>query len=348
MKRFFKIVGKKKGGRHTGSHWWGVFGEVVFFSALFLSGVAFLATILMLDIQAIISGEWAISIGKSIRCFIGLLLISIGGYGIGQTVWTVGNSRERRRALVSLTRDVELLNEIGSDEGMLPSIPRFVGIGKHSGKKLRYSLQVADGSKLRIIANAALTIGFVIVSTVLVVHCVQSILSQAIDWPAILFATAHLAATAWQTYYFVRTLLRSSVFGPTIIEVDDVPIRLGDRMRIFFSQSGRLRVQCIEVELICEEKSTFNQGTDTRTETVTVFQNRLLRKRGVIILPERPFSESVEFDLPIAGMHSFEAMNNQVAWRIKVTCAAKGWPSLNRNFPIVVLPASSIVKESAA
>jgi hypothetical protein len=102
-----------------------------------------------------------------------------------------------------------------------------------------------------------------------------------------------------------------------------------------------LRLKLLEVVLLCQEEATFSQGTNIQTERKTVYEQRLLRQRGVEVGANQPFECELEFQIPDNAMHSFSSANNRVLWKIIVQGSARGWPGFHQTFPIVVHPAAA-------
>ena len=121
-------------------------------------------------------------------------------------------------------------------------------------------------------------------------------------------------AAGWSVFHFFRQLIKLAGIGPTSVELSKYPLTPGNTYKLFLSQTGRVRLQLLKVELICEEHVTYNQGTDIRTETVVVFSNRLMRQRGVSLTAGRAFETELEFELLASVMHSFNSTNNRVQW----------------------------------
>ena len=67
-------------------------------------------------------------------------------------------------------------------------------------------------------------------------------------------------------YLFMRQLLIASGVGPTQLEISDHPLLPGRRYDLYLSQAGRLTMNFLEIDIVCEEQATYHQGTDTRTE----------------------------------------------------------------------------------
>ncbi|NJO14086.1 MAG: hypothetical protein HC870_02780, partial [Rhizobiales bacterium] len=66
-------------------------------------------------------------------------------------------------------------------------------------------------------------------------------------------------------YYCSKQFLIATGIGPTLVEISDYPFYPGRVYRLFLSQGGRLTINSLEVLLVCDEKATYQQGTNTRT-----------------------------------------------------------------------------------
>jgi hypothetical protein len=110
---------------------------------------------------------------------------------------------------------------------------------------------------------------------------------------------------------------------------------------VFLSHDGRLAVERLELELVCDERATYHQGTDTRSETQRVYHQPVFARENFEIQQDRPFEQRCRLQIPAEAMHSFQADHNEVSWKLVVSGQAEGWPRFERAFPIIVLPASN-------
>jgi hypothetical protein len=149
-------------------------------------------------------------------------------------------------------------------------------------------------------------------------------------------------AAAWSIYMFFRQFLKLTGIGPTTIEIDRYPLQAGQNHRVTLTQSGRVRLQLLDVEVVCTEEATFNEGTDVRTERAIVYHQRLLRRRGITLTPEVPWRTDFDLPLPPEAVHSFQSRSNRIQWKIIVTAKAQNWPRLLRHFAFTVHPPSSV------
>ena len=275
--RLFRLIGKKKGTRQTGSPWWRIFIDVLFSAALVIIGLILIAATITFQVQY--WNEQPIGwISFGTQSLIGILFFGFGLYQTSRTLWLIGASAERRSALVSLARDVELFNELGSEEPALPNVPSPAFAKKEAGRRLNFRLPRQGLGQMTTWISAVMTLTFIVVSTVLVMYCVQSINDGSPRWLLMVLTAIHLLATLFQIYTFMRQLLRSSALGPTRIEISNVPVAPGSNVHLFFSQSGRLFMKLVDIELVCFEQTTFNQGTDIRTEQKPVYRQRIFRR----------------------------------------------------------------------
>ncbi len=114
---------------------------------------------------------------------------------------------------------------------------------------------------------------------------------------------------------------------------------LGRSYRLFLSQAGRLNVRSLELALVCDEETTFRQGTDIRTERCRVFSQPVFVEEDFKIEPSKAFERECELTIPNHVMHSFRAKHNAVHWMLVARGQAHLWPAFERCFPIVVYPA---------
>jgi len=99
-----------------------------------------------------------------------------------------------------------------------------------------------------------------------------------------------------------------------------------------------LHVQSFELRLVCEEETTFRQGTDIRTERCCVFSETVFAESDFEIKPNRAFEHECDLRVPRNVMHSFRANHNAVQWMLVVRGRVKSWPEFTRSFPVIVYP----------
>jgi hypothetical protein len=137
----------------------------------------------------------------------------------------------------------------------------------------------------------------------------------------------------------VTGLLVHLCVGRTAAELSAHPVRPGEPFEVCVRQEGPARLRSLRVSLVCEEQATYQQGTDTRTETKCVYRQNLLHRGEVVAERDAPFEYRTEVTLPGGAMHSFAAAHNRVRWRLVVRGEPAGLPHFERDFPFVVAPA---------
>src|SRR5690606_15378698 len=138
-----------------------------------------------------------------------------------------------------------------------------------------------------------------------------------------------------------RQVMMTTSVGPTRIEISDHPLVPGKPYEIFLSQAGRFRMRLLEVWLACEERATFLQGTDTRTERRRVSERRFFVREDFEIAQGLPFESRCLVEVPAGAMHSFLATHNEVNWKLIVKGRVPGRPEFQREFQIVVNPGTN-------
>jgi len=139
-------------------------------------------------------------------------------------------------------------------------------------------------------------------------------------------------------------LLRLAGLGTTTVEISAHPIIPGEEYELVVCQGGHIHMNNFEVWLVCEEEATYRQGTDVRTESRVVFEERLFQSQNIDINPASPFKAAFCLELPVAAMHSFQTPHNGVHWRLVVDGSVAGWSDFERGFPIIVHPGLKTVQ----
>ncbi|NLX97255.1 MAG: DUF3592 domain-containing protein [Rhodopirellula sp.] len=264
-------------------------------------------------------------------------LILIGGGGLIYRLVSWGKSDERRSALVRKAASLAPFEPAGGGLDF-PNVPNMYDIINSPGTTLRYRLPMTASPFWALAATLAACLFWNGIVGLFVVFAINGHVSGAPDWFLTVFLVPFALVGVGLIYYFVRQLLVTTGIGPTMVEVSDHPLRPGERYQIFLSQTGRLRVNSMEILLVCEEEATFRHGTDTRTETRRVFEQPLFRREGFEVHRGMPFENLCDFEIPPGAMHSFKSPHNEVNWNVLVRGDVANWPNYERSFPIIVYP----------
>lgn len=339
LRRWFSMIlsGRKAFARRN-SNWWAALTEAILAGALVMIGIVLLVVFLTLAVLYSSPTELYISgVYFAVQIITALSLIAIGTYRVLVTFWKVGASAERRSAIVSRAGDFELLNEVRRRREDTPTVP----LDKHRpvrGENLRFKLVPSRRNMWGFGSAIFISFLFVPLATILILTALAAWQAGSVDWLATGFAIPISLAAAWSVYNLFRQLLALTGVGPPALEVARFPFVAGESYEFHLSQPGRVRLKLLDVSLVCQEEATFSDGTDIRTERTTVYEQRLLRKRGIDVKPAQPFEADFEMGLPKHAMHSFKSSNNRVIWKIVIHGMASGWPRQERNFAISVLP----------
>ncbi|MBN1854111.1 MAG: hypothetical protein JW829_15395 [Pirellulales bacterium] len=137
---------------------------------------------------------------------------------------------------------------------------------------------------------------------------------------------------------WIRQLLLTTSVSVTRVEVEDHPFRPGETYEISLTQTGRMKINLLEVLLICDERATYHQGTDIRRATERVFEQIVFQKDQFEIGPGETHEEHFELIVPSQAMHSLSANHNEVLWALMVRGKVHHLPDFERRFPICVYP----------
>jgi hypothetical protein len=142
----------------------------------------------------------------------------------------------------------------------------------------------------------------------------------------------------WLAVAWVRQLLLTAGVGATRIEVENHPFRPGGVYEIHVAQAGRLRMNRLEIVLACDERATYHQGTDTRTDVQRVFEKRFYHREDFAIVPGDQLEDRFVLTVPPEAMHSLATDHNEVAWSLIVRGDVAHWPDYDRRFRVCIYP----------
>ena len=268
--------------------------------------------------------------------------IVIGAGGLGYTLYHWGTSAERRAALAGQAKQLDPFESLSRNGQSHPTVPDSENLKNSPGTKLAYRLPIAAAPGWTLFAMLVATLLWNCVALAFVVMAVRAHWRGEPDWLLTGFLIPFVAIGGGLVYYLVRQFLVTSGVGTTRIEISHHPLLPGGRYELLLSQEGRLEVRSLQVALACDERATFRQGTDTRTETQRVFECKVAESKGFEISHGMPFERKFELTVPLDAMHSFRAEHNEIAWKLVVRARLVGWPELERVFPLVVNPANEL------
>jgi hypothetical protein len=266
--------------------------------------------------------------------------VIIGGGGLVYTLLQWNASIERRALFAQRAARLDLFDVAGGDRNF-PAVPTDSHVTNSPGTTLAYRLPAAASTSLRLVAVAMATLLWNGIAAIFVVMAVGSMVRGEPDWMLTVLVLPFVAIGLGLLVYFARLVMIAAGVGPTWIEVSDHPLAPGRKYDALISQAGRLKMNSLEMWLACDEKATYRQGTDTRTETRRVYHQRCFAQKEFEIQQALPFEGRSQIEVPEAAMHSFAANHNEVSWKLVVKGSVVGWPDYERVFQIVVSPASN-------
>ena len=135
------------------------------------------------------------------------------------------------------------------------------------------------------------------------------------------------------------------LFAPTVaIELGRRSIPLGGSTDLRWRVLGRSdSIKRIRITLLGKEKATYRRGTDTTTDTHTFYEKDLDgsggdNDRAFDTLPLVRESGDCVLAIPTDTMHSFNADNNKIVWKLVVRAEIARWPDPKDEYTITVLP----------
>lgn len=266
------------------------------------------------------------------------LFIVIGGGGLVYTALVWGKSVERRTALAQRAGGRDLLGGKAAVDRQFPTVPSSDDISNSPGIRLAYRLPVATSPGWALFGLTTVTLIWNIVVVVFAWLAVTAFWQGEPDWYASAFLVPFALIGILLIGLLLRELVRTTGIGTTRVEISDHPLTPGGHYEMLLSQSGKLKAREFEVLLVCEERATYRQGTNVRTELREVYRQRLFRRKDFAIESAAPFEAHCALAIPEDAMHSFRAPNNAIGWRLVVRGNLVGWPRLRRDFSIVVRP----------
>lgn len=263
--------------------------------------------------------------------------IVIGGAGLFYQLFAWGKSSERKAAIARRTSKLAMIGAQHKDEP-LPYVPSGSSFTDSPGTTLAYRLPIASSPAWQLLVWLTVCLlwnGAVAVAVALVLG--EHLVGEP-DWLRAAFILPFALIGIGLTIFFVRQLVITTAIGPTLVEISELPLLPGNRYRLFLHQPGRLHMQSLEVLLVCDEQTTFRQGTDTRKESRRVYEQPVLRQEGLEVERGRPFEAGCELEVPAGAMHSFKAGHNEINWKILVRGKPHRWREYERCFPVIVYP----------
>ncbi|MDZ7619732.1 MAG: DUF3592 domain-containing protein [Patescibacteria group bacterium] len=268
-----------------------------------------------------------------------LLFVLIGAGGLMYGLFRWNTSAERRAEITRRTGRRELLSGNGRNAREYPTVPEGSDITNSPGTTLRYRLPIATSPGWALFGTLLACIGWNGVVSAFVIMAINGYVAGDPDWVMTILLVPFVVAGVALMVALIRQLLLTTGVGPTQVELSDHPLRPGVEYEVFISQSGRLPLDSLDVQLRCEEQATYREGTNTRTESRGIFSEPIYRGEGLRVRRSMPFQAKCRLTVPDDAMHSFKSEHNSVTWRLVVEGRVAGWRNYRRDYPLIVFPA---------
>ena len=342
MPRFPRPWSKKRGKRLLGNTFAGIAGEVAFYAFLFLLGVFGLSLVLINElaperVSNVPTEALQTDLSTWVMGILSVAAIITGGATLVYRLMRLGASSERRSAMASRAGSIEMIGPTSQDGPKLPSVPRGSSITESPGERLTYRL-ATEKTESGIAGPATLALLWSSVWFVLLAVVVSGFWYGRPRWILAMLLIPFAMIGVWSFRFFLAQLRQHAGVGPTIVEISNHPLFPGKQYRLFVSQTGRLKLKRLTVQLTCEEETFYRQGTDVRVDRHEAIRQVLYKERNVSVDPKAPWEQQLELDLPANVMHSFVGTHNAIRWKIVIIGESRPWPSFCRSFPVVVHP----------
>jgi hypothetical protein len=330
-----RLFVKKRGTRRTGTRWQGMVAEGLMFGALTAVG-AYGLYWLVDRVQGADDASW----WPWFAMVIPAALVVFGAVELVRLLWQTAASTERRAAVAQKATDWEVPGaDVRPHRQTLPTVPAIGAVTDSPGVRLAYRLPIDAASGWVSFTMAGVCLIWNSLVVMFVVHVVALHRQGQPNLLLTCLMVPFVLAGVWTLVALAHQVLQGIAIGPTRVEVSQHPFYPGGTFHSFVSQSGRLNVRWLQVQLVCEEQAVYQQGTDTRRAVARVYRATLFTQRKFEIRPQQAFEVTVDVTVPATAMHSFVAPHNAVIWTIVVRGRMARWGEFERRFPVYVYPA---------
>ncbi len=165
-------------------------------------------------------------------------------------------------------------------------------------------------------------------------HVLSEWMNGRPPWFMTLFLLPFLAVGLGVVVGAIYALL--ALFNPRPqLYVSSPSVRLGETFRVKWVLQGRIAsIRNFTVKLKGEEWAQYRQGTSTYTDT-HIFHESLAVATSDLHEIE---SGETSLEIPAGAMHSIQASDNKIRWKIELQGEISFWPDVRDSYEISVLP----------
>jgi hypothetical protein len=268
-----------------------------------------------------------------------LAVFVYGVIGLVRLLWHRAASTERRAAAVRTATGWELPGIVTRpNHPALPSVPAIDVVTDSPGIRLAYRLPIDAASGWVSFTMAAVCLAWNTLVAIFVVQVIQMHREGQPNWLLMWLMLPFVLGGAWTLFELVRQVMLNMAVGTTRVEISQHPFYPGITYQGFVSQTGRLHVRWLQVQLVCDEQAIHQQGTDTRRAICRVHRSTLFSQRKFDITPQQAFDAAFDIVVPDSAMHSFVSSHNAIMWALLVRGRMARWGDFERRFPIYIYP----------
>lgn len=110
------------------------------------------------------------------------------------------------------------------------------------------------------------------------------------------------------------------------------------RFQVRFQPRTAVDVDRVSVRLACTEECRSGSGTNAKTHTHTLCEERSVLAEGVSLIPGGPMELTGVLPVPDLPAYSFRAHNNTLKWTLEVWIEVPRWPDWKRDHPLAMIP----------
>lgn len=139
-------------------------------------------------------------------------------------------------------------------------------------------------------------------------------------------------------WFGIRKFSHSRLGQPEVFISKD-ELRVGETFNVQFMHTfaRNITLEQILIQLVYQEKATYQQGTDTRTVTYedVIEENELPAgdfRAGQMV------SQDYDMRIPPDGMHTLKVRRNQIQWFVRIKAGIPKLPDYVKNYELTVIP----------
>ncbi len=266
-----------------------------------------------------------------------LSLFSVGVWGIVASLMQVATSAERRSLVAVKAARLDPSRKSAAPSGTLVAVGND---DESRGVHYAHRLPVAGTAGWRMAGLMLVTaIWNVLLAYFVYVASLQYLRGNP-PWLVLGLVVLLGLVGVWLAFNLIREFWERRGIGQTYLEISEHPLAIGGEYRVYLSQTGRMKLRKLTLELVCQEVASYQQGTDSRTSVESVYRDELRKWQGLSVDAGEPFEAEITIAIPANAMHSFRSQHNEIRWMLVVRGETDRQQEVLRQYNMNVRPAS--------